>query len=131
FVLDAIGHLRKAYALAEVVVPGRSFGDLYGSDPMEPAALGKPLLIGPRYGDFADSVRALDDAGALLVVEPDALGEHLGALLDDADRRSTMAQAAIRCVRAHQGSTARHVELLLDLLPERTRAHLPAQAATA
>jgi len=41
FLLDTIGELRKAYALAEVVVVGRSFGDLYGSDPIEPIALGR------------------------------------------------------------------------------------------
>src|SRR5690606_7705075 len=68
FLLDTIGELRRAYALADVVVIGRSFVNLHGSDPMEPAALGKPLLIGPRFGDFSRSVRALEAAGALRVV---------------------------------------------------------------
>src|SRR5690606_5122414 len=46
FLLDTIGELSAVYELADIVVVGRSFGDLYGSDPVEPAALGKPVLIG-------------------------------------------------------------------------------------
>jgi 3-deoxy-D-manno-octulosonic-acid transferase len=44
FLLDSIGELRAAYALADVVVVGRSFGDLHGSDMMEPVALGKATV---------------------------------------------------------------------------------------
>lgn len=118
FLLDTIGELRKAYALADVVVLGRSFGALHGSDPMEPAALGKPLVIGERYGDFTQSVRALRDAGALVISSRDGLAKTLGALLRDAARRDAMGDAALRCVAAHQGSTARHAAMLLSMLRE-------------
>ncbi|MEY5031839.1 MAG: 3-deoxy-D-manno-octulosonic acid transferase, partial [Planctomycetota bacterium] len=47
FLLDTIGELSTAYALADVVVMGRSFGRLYGSDPIEPASLGRAVVIGP------------------------------------------------------------------------------------
>src|SRR5262249_42097350 len=53
FLLDTIGELRAAYSLADVVVIGRSFGDLYGSDPIEPIGLGKSTVIGPAVSDFA------------------------------------------------------------------------------
>lgn len=117
FLLDTIGELRRAYALADVVVLGRSFGDLHGSDPMEPAALGKPLVIGPRFGDFTRSVHALRDAGALRVATRETLAPTLRELLHDAGARARMGEAAVECVRAHQGATARHAALLLDLLP--------------
>jgi len=42
FLLDTLGELKKAYALADVAVVGRSFLGLHGSDPTEPIALGKP-----------------------------------------------------------------------------------------
>ncbi len=122
FLLDTIGELRRAYALADVVVVGRSFGELYGSDPMEPAALGKPILIGPRYGDFTQSVEALREAGALRVVERGALGASVRELLSDESIRERMAQAAVECVREHQGATARHTEILLDMLHREARA---------
>jgi 3-deoxy-D-manno-octulosonic-acid transferase len=116
FVLDTIGELRAAYALADVVVVGRSFGDLSGSDPMEPAALGKPVLIGPAYGDFRDAVETLRKAGGLRIVTPDELAGELGRLLDDEVARTEMGEASARCVREQAGATERHVELIEQYL---------------
>jgi 3-deoxy-D-manno-octulosonic-acid transferase len=58
YLLDTIGELGMAYSFADVVVMGRSFGRLYGSDPIEPASLGKPVVVGPRVHDFRDVVAA-------------------------------------------------------------------------
>jgi 3-deoxy-D-manno-octulosonic-acid transferase len=115
FLLDTIGELRAAYALADVVVVGRSFGDLYGSDVMEVAALGKPALIGPSYADFAASVEALRAAGAVEVVDRAGLGGAISRLLGDAGERARRGEAARACVRANQGATARHADLLAEL----------------
>jgi 3-deoxy-D-manno-octulosonic-acid transferase len=116
FLLDTLGELRAAYALADLVILGRSFGTLYGSDPMEPAALGKPLLIGPRHRDFESPVRALELAGALRVVAREDLPGTCAALLADAPARARMAHAATACVAANRGATARHAEMLARLL---------------
>lgn len=116
FLLDTIGELRKAYALADVVVVGRSFGALHGSDPMEPAALGKPVVCGPRMGDFRESASALADAGALEQVQPAALPGTLVRLLGDAAERARRGAAAQACVRSRQGATERTAEALLSVL---------------
>ena len=120
FLLDTIGELRKAYALADVVVIGRSFGALHGSDPMEPAALGKPLVCGPRMGDFRESFEALRDAGALEQA-PDApgLAACIRALLDDPAERARRGAAARSTVIGHRGATERTSEALLAMLAER------------
>ena len=116
FLLDTIGELRKAYALADVVVMGRSFGTLYGSDPIEPAALGKPTLIGPRFGDFEQIVRAFSREGGVEVVADEAeLANSLTRLLLDPAARREMADRARRCIREHQGATSRHARLILSL----------------
>lgn len=116
FLLDTIGELRKAYALAQVVVMGRSFGTLYGSDPIEPAALGKPTLIGPRFADFDQIVRAFARVGGIKVVADEAeLTDTLTRLLGDAQERLEMADHARACIRAHQGATARHAAMMLEL----------------
>ena len=116
FLLDTIGELRRAYALADVVVIGRSFGRLHGSDPMEPAALGKPIVCGPRMGDFLESFRALRDARAIEAVEPAGLPGALDGLLRDDDRRAAAGRRARDTVRANQGATERTAEALLGLL---------------
>lgn len=116
FLLDTIGELRKAYAVADVVVMGRSFGTLYGSDPIEPAALGKPTLIGPRFGDFEQIVRAFSRDGGVEVVADEAeLGAVIERLLRDAKARREMSERARACIRAHQGATARHAAMVLGL----------------
>jgi 3-deoxy-D-manno-octulosonic-acid transferase len=116
FLLDTIGELRKAYALADVVVMGRSFGTLYGSDPIEPGALGKPVLIGPAYKDFDTIVRTMRDAGALTVTGRERLAEDLRGLVRDASARSAAGARAVACVRANMGASRRHADLLLALL---------------
>lgn len=115
FLLDTIGELRAAYSLADIVIVGRSFGDLHGSDPIEPIALGKPTLIGPRYGDFESIVETFRAAGAIRIVVPQDLPQALRELLADPARCAAMAEAGRACVRANQGATARHAQMLLDL----------------
>ncbi len=116
FLLDTIGELRAAYTLADVVVMGRSFGRLYGSDPIEPVALGKAVVIGPSFKDFAAVVRALAQAGGLEVAGPLELPGLLADLLADHARRAGMADAGRACIRARAGATLRHADLLEGLV---------------
>lgn len=116
FLLDTIGELRAAYAIADVAVIGRSFGDLHGSDPIEPIALGKATLIGPRYGDFESIVSSFRAAGAIDIVEAADLGRALRDLIADPSRRRAMGEAGRQCVRENQGATARHAQMLLELV---------------
>jgi 3-deoxy-D-manno-octulosonic-acid transferase len=117
FLLDTIGELRKAYALADVCLVGRSFLGLYGSDVMEPVALGKPTVIGPHHADFADAVAALRNAGGLIVT--DAPGRAVAELLADRAHAAELARRGVEVIRTRQGATHRHADLLLRLLNER------------
>ena len=115
FLLDTIGELRMAYSLADVCIVGRSFtGTLYGSDMMEPIALGKPTVIGPHYADFADTMAALLDAGGIIVSD-DPMGAA-DELLRNPRLAAEVAAAGRGVILSRQGSTARHADLLLDLL---------------
>lgn len=120
FLLDTLGELRKAYALADVVVVGRSFGlpgaQKGGSDPIEPVALGKATLIGPSYANFTTVVETLQTAGGLDVASAGELRVVLGGLFNDAAKRSSMARRGRACIKEHQGATRRHADLLLQLM---------------
>ncbi|MCC6660976.1 MAG: hypothetical protein IT437_08830 [Phycisphaerales bacterium] len=120
FLLDTIGELRAAYALADVAVIGRSFGDQYGSDPVEPIALGKPTVIGPAVSDFASIVAAFEQDDAIVRATRESLPAVLSTLLADPARRSGLAARGRACIRRCQGASARHRELLLSL---RSRDH--------
>jgi 3-deoxy-D-manno-octulosonic-acid transferase len=116
FLLDTIGELRKAYALADVIVIGRSFGALYGSDPMEAAALGKPVVIGPAVADFQSVVETMERGGAIVRTTARELPRVLAELLADPARRAELGERARRCVLDNQGAAARHARLIIDLL---------------
>lgn len=113
FLLDSIGELSMLYRVADVVVIGRSFGGLYGSDPMEPAGLGLPVVIGPEHADFLAGVEALRASGGLVVADRERLAGVLAGLLDDPGARHKMGEKARACVVAHQGASGRHAALLL------------------
>jgi 3-deoxy-D-manno-octulosonic-acid transferase len=121
YLLDTIGELSAIYELADVVVVGRSFGDLYGSDPIEPAAMGKPVVIGPSHSDFATAVRALQQSEGIIVVDREQLRDELVRLFRRPATGVSLGERAQSCVRAHQGATDRHHELLVDLGRDRPK----------
>jgi 3-deoxy-D-manno-octulosonic-acid transferase len=112
FLLDTIGELSTLYELADLVVIGRSFYELHGSDPLEPAALGKPVLIGPEHSDFSSQVEALLDADGIEVVHRAGLSDRIDILLADADRQFELGDNARQCVARHQGASKAHAEVL-------------------
>ena len=119
YLLDTIGELSMAYALAEVIVMGRSFGTLYGSDPIEPASLGRPVVIGPRVADFREVVGLLREGGGLLQIEASELRPTLADLMSNPDRRAEIARNARTVIRREQGGTSRTAEVLLAMLASR------------
>ncbi|MCC6580879.1 MAG: hypothetical protein IT440_10600 [Phycisphaeraceae bacterium] len=115
FLLDTMGELRKAYALADVVIVGRSFLGLYGSDMMEPIALGKPTIIGPCHSDFADIMEALAAGRGIEVTN--SPGETVRRLLADRTAAGDMARRGRDVILSRQGATQRHADLLCKLMP--------------
>jgi 3-deoxy-D-manno-octulosonic-acid transferase len=112
-----MGELTKAYALADVVVVGRSFSPQWGSDMMEPIALGKPVVIGPNTSDFADTMRQLlAGDGIVQVPDGEALRQTVQQLLIDRNRTAELAANGREVIRKNQGATARHIELLERLM---------------
>jgi 3-deoxy-D-manno-octulosonic-acid transferase len=118
FLLDTIGELRAAYALADVVVVGRSFGNLHGSDMMEPVALGVATVVGPAVADFQDTVDALLAGDGLIQTDRHHLAGVIRDLLDDPERRRVLAANARRVIRAQQGATERNAALIRTLIQE-------------
>lgn len=116
FLLDTIGELRAAYALADVAVIGRTFGTLGGSDPIEPIALGKPTILGPRYHNFESIVQTFAASGAIVITEADKLPAELRDLLANPAHRQKLATQGAAAIAAQQGATQRHADLILRTL---------------
>jgi len=114
---DTMGELMKWYARADLVFVGRSLVPLGGSNPMEPGALGRPLLWGPHMFNFPIEAPALVAAGAARQVT-DAAGLRAAVLdlLTHPEKRRQMGEAARATIRRMQGATARNIQLVRQAL---------------
>jgi 3-deoxy-D-manno-octulosonic-acid transferase len=119
---DTMGELRKFYSLANVVFVGRSLVNLgprqHGSDMIEPAALAKPVVVGPFTHNFADAMSKLREENAVRIV-PDGAGLRgaVSDILNNPASATAMGRRAQEVVRREQGATARHAEAILAALP--------------
>lgn len=66
-VLDTVGELAAAYALAPVALVGGTFCDREGQNLVEAAAQGRPVVHGPRVANVAVEAAALAGRGATAV----------------------------------------------------------------
>lgn len=112
FLLDTIGELHRAYTLADLVIVGRTFVPLGGSDMMEPVALGKATIVGPHIDHFRFTADALLNGGGLVQVDSEELAQVIEDLLRDDARRAALASRGRAVIERHQGATARHIELI-------------------
>jgi 3-deoxy-D-manno-octulosonic-acid transferase len=119
--LDTIGELAKLYAVGTVVFVGGSFVPIGGHNVLEPAAHRKAILFGPQMHNFHQIAASLLEAGGAVQVQtPEALGENLGMLLLQPERRQALGEAAYRVLRANQGAITRTVELIEQILSRQT-----------
>lgn len=117
--LDSLGELRSFYALAierGLAWIGGSFKDFGGQNPLEPAALGVPVIFGPSMRHFPDVAKALLDCEGAFQVEASNLVAQSWQLLDDTQLRQRTVQAAQTCVREHAGASRSSADLGLRLL---------------
>jgi len=115
---DTMGELLFLYALADMAFVGGSLVPTGGHNPLEPAALALPVLMGPHVFNFLEISAMLREAGALQQVD-DAQGlagavQRLVELPQDARR---MGEAGRAVVRANQGALQRLLKGLGRLMP--------------
>lgn len=117
--LDTLGELNAAYALASAAFVGGSLVPRGGQNPLEPARLGVPVLFGPGMGGFRDiAAGLLACGGAREVSGTEDLARALSALLRDPEGRRRSGEAARTYVAAHQGATERTLRALRERIPE-------------
>ncbi|MDP6189195.1 MAG: 3-deoxy-D-manno-octulosonic acid transferase, partial [Gammaproteobacteria bacterium] len=83
-----------------------------GHNPLEPAALGKPVLMGPHTFNFAVVCELLQKAGNLQLTSATKLQAQIPQLLADAKQRQQMGQAGMALVAKKRGATATYVKLI-------------------
>lgn len=119
YIGDTLGELMRIYAAADIAFVGGSFSGTGGHNPLEPAALGKPVVMGPDTFNFSRITQSLSAVGGLIqVTDDDALERALGELIGSAERRSAMGEAASRFVADNRGALDRLQRMVEQLLPD-------------
>ena len=105
FIIDTLGELPGFMPCADVVFVGGSLQAIGGHNVMEPAAYGKPILVGPYTSNFSDSVEVLRQAGGLLqCADAETMQIDLLELLADESKRVKMAKANADAMAENQGA---------------------------
>ena len=117
FVIDTMGQLMNYYACADAVFVGGSMGEQGGHNALEPAALGKAIMIGPNYWNAKEIVSELLQCGAARQVsnENEMLDTSL-QLLSDGLLRDKMGQAGLSLIESNRGAlekTMQSIQLLI------------------
>jgi 3-deoxy-D-manno-octulosonic-acid transferase len=117
-VVDRVGALGELYALADISYVGGGFGKKGLHSVLEPAALGAPVLFGPRHANAREAGELVERGGAVTVGDWAELEIKLGRWLDDDEVRETAGAAALSYVQSNLGAGRRNAELVLELLEE-------------
>lgn len=114
--VDTTGELRDWYGCATVVFMGKSLASAGGQNPAEAIIARKPVLFGPRMGNFAMLVRGLLQArGAIEVRNADELEAQTLRLLNDPKECDRLAAAGRAVLARHHGAAQRTAEILASL----------------
>ena len=114
--VDRVGVLAELYAAAAVAYVGGGFGRAGLHSVIEPAALGVPVLFGPRLHRSRDARLLLDAGGGLRVGDAAALERAAREWLGNEAARAAAGAAARAVVDRGRGAAQRSVGLLLELL---------------
>ncbi|HEX5398070.1 MAG TPA: glycosyltransferase N-terminal domain-containing protein, partial [Verrucomicrobiae bacterium] len=115
--VNSTGELRFFYEHATVVFVGKSLTASGGQNPIEPAAMGKAMVLGPNMQNFEGITRSFVlQNGALQVRDATALEAAIASLLSDEKRRVELGHNARRVVRENLGAIDRTVEMILEQL---------------
>lgn len=118
--VNTTGELKYFYEPATVVFVGKSLTAVGGQNPIEPAALGKPVVFGPNMQNFKDIVRLfLTRDAAVQVKNAQDLERALATLLENQNRRAELGQRAAAVVTENLGSIERTVDMILPELSRR------------
>lgn len=113
FIGDTMGELTLFVASADVAFVGGSLIPAGGHNPLEPAALGVPVLFGPHMFNFSDMSRWLIQAGAAAEVENgDDLVQQVGYWFENTNARHDAGQRGRQVVEQHKGAAKAVVKLL-------------------
>lgn len=114
---DTMGELLTFYGAADQAFVGGTLITNGGHNPLEPVAMGVPVMVGPNHWDFAQITQMLADAGGLRVVaSADELAANLIEYFAKPELRLQAVNAGLAVVKANRGALQRQFLLAQSLI---------------
>ena len=110
--VDSMGELMQFLAASDVCIMGGSFVANGAHNPLEPAALSVPILIGESQFNFALICEQLESAGGLKTVTEINLASNAIKWLSDETLRKEKGAAAKHVVEENRGAKQKVFELI-------------------
>jgi 3-deoxy-D-manno-octulosonic-acid transferase len=110
---DTMGELLMLYGCGDQAFVGGTLIENGGHNPLEPAAMGLSVCVGPHHWDFAQITQLLVEAGGLTVVDSaETLAAHLLSLFEQADLAQQASKAAIVVVEENRGALVKQLAVI-------------------
>ncbi len=119
-VVDTMGELPLFYAASDLVFIGGSLVPHGGHNLLEPAVLGKAIMTGPHYFNFAEITQQFLAHNAIVQVnDMESLITTSITLLEQEEERQRMGNIGQQLIRQNQGASNRLVNLIQNYLTHR------------
>lgn len=117
FVGDTLGELLLFYAACDVAFVAGSLQPIGGHNVLEPAALGKPVLVGPAMFNFEEITTTLEAADAIVRVrDAPSLGDAVNRLFAQPDEARAIGGRALRVFLSERGAVDRVMSIIDGVL---------------
>lgn len=112
-VVDTMGELPLFYGSCDIAFVGGSLVPRGGHNLLEPAALGRAVLIGPHYFNFNEiSQQFLQAEAAFEINSSETLAEKVIELLSHPQKRAAMGEAGLNLIEHSKGASQRLLNLI-------------------
>ena len=126
WLIDTLGELLPACALADIVTMGGSFSTIGGHNPLEPALFKKAVVVGHDMANFRAVLSQLKQENGIAQLKTNssttadeitsALTSQVQQLLVDDQARLELGKNAFKVVQANQGASDKSVNVLIKLI---------------
>jgi 3-deoxy-D-manno-octulosonic-acid transferase len=113
---DTMGELLMLYGTGDHAFVGGTLIENGGHNPLEPAAMGLSVCVGPHHWDFAEIARLLKYGGGLEVVDSEVtLSARLIALFENPVLAKEVADLGLAVVERNRGALEKQLAVLFNI----------------
>lgn len=115
--LDTIGELGKIYSVGTIIYVGGSLVERGGHNILEPAAHGKPILVGPHMFNFKDTYALFSSRKACITVDNAiTLAEKILYILNNEQVQQDMSRETLAIIDENRGAAYKSMRYLQEIL---------------